>query len=248
LLQSGNLCAFTDCTQQLFDEEEGIFLGEIVHIRAASPGGARYDPSMTPDERRSPSNLVIMCPNHHAIVDRNPAKHTVAALETMKRKREEGTSRRALPPKAVEVALKEVTVGMHTEVKVKAVQGGGAGRRLSTESSASLVKLAQRYPGAGVEVSMILGDAEAAQLVSDIRQAAKNGGWGWIARNQAVYDRNPRGIVICARGDSPLLRDTAQWATESGFKPVGSFKTKAKDLEIIVGRRLQPGEESGWDT
>ncbi|WP_018351950.1 hypothetical protein [Longispora albida] len=41
----------------------------IAHIYAAKPGGPRYDPAMSNDERRSFANLLLLCKVHHEDVD-----------------------------------------------------------------------------------------------------------------------------------------------------------------------------------
>src|SRR5712691_4284186 len=38
------------------DPSQAVNIGVAAHITAASPGGPRYDPSLTPEERRSASN------------------------------------------------------------------------------------------------------------------------------------------------------------------------------------------------
>lgn len=60
---SGNVCYFPDCTQALVEGDK-IF-AEICHIGAAEPGGERYDPNQSDEDRRSFSNLLLMCPIHH---------------------------------------------------------------------------------------------------------------------------------------------------------------------------------------
>ena len=63
-LLSGNLCAFPNCNQLMYDENEN-FVGKICHIEAAMPGGERFNPNMTNEERRKFENLVLMCEQHH---------------------------------------------------------------------------------------------------------------------------------------------------------------------------------------
>ena len=43
---------------------EGVFIGQVCHIEAADEGGERFNPSMTPKERRQLSNLLLMCYPH----------------------------------------------------------------------------------------------------------------------------------------------------------------------------------------
>lgn len=65
---SGNQCAMPDCIEMLVDPS-GTLLGKIAHICAAEPGGARYDPKMTDEERRGIDNLFIICSKHHDLID-----------------------------------------------------------------------------------------------------------------------------------------------------------------------------------
>lgn len=56
-----------------------INLGEAAHICAAAPGGPRYDPSMTPEQRKSATNGIWLCRLHAKAVDSDPA-YTVEVL------------------------------------------------------------------------------------------------------------------------------------------------------------------------
>jgi len=82
---SGNRCAFPGCTYSFVSEatEKPIFA--IAHIKAESPGGPRFDPNQTDDARRASKNLMLLCPNHHALIDRNPEQFPVETLREMKR-------------------------------------------------------------------------------------------------------------------------------------------------------------------
>lgn len=42
-------------------EEKTINIGVAAHITAAASGGKRYDPSLTPDQRKSISNGIWLC-------------------------------------------------------------------------------------------------------------------------------------------------------------------------------------------
>jgi len=62
--RSGNQCAFPDCIQPLINRKNK-FIGQICHIEAAMPGGERYNPQQTDEERRSYDNLLLLCYPHH---------------------------------------------------------------------------------------------------------------------------------------------------------------------------------------
>jgi hypothetical protein len=61
-----------------------VDVGKAGHICAASPGGPRYDPSQTKEERRSQSNGIWLCSNHHDLIDLDPDKYTVDLLKQWK--------------------------------------------------------------------------------------------------------------------------------------------------------------------
>ncbi|MBK3627000.1 HNH endonuclease [Streptomyces sp. MBT49] len=93
--RSGGICAFTECLQELTvdlrDEESatlsaaGVPLGEEAHIISGAKGGPRYE-STYPEERvDSYENLILLCPTHHRLVDKNRGLgFTVDALRRMK--------------------------------------------------------------------------------------------------------------------------------------------------------------------
>ena len=61
--------------------------GIVAHICAAAPGpGARrYDPAMTPEQRRDPDNGIYLCASHATMIDRDEVSFTIAGLQEMKR-------------------------------------------------------------------------------------------------------------------------------------------------------------------
>lgn len=63
-LLSGNECAFLGCREPIIGDN-GDFIGQICHIEGAMPGGERFNAAMTNEQRRAPSNLMLMCYRHH---------------------------------------------------------------------------------------------------------------------------------------------------------------------------------------
>ncbi|WP_149355961.1 hypothetical protein [Comamonas testosteroni] len=66
--KSGNVCAFPGCTHELVTTKN-LFVGQVCHIEAAKPGGQRYNPNSTDEDRRSASNLILLCYRHHKETD-----------------------------------------------------------------------------------------------------------------------------------------------------------------------------------
>lgn len=79
---SRNKCAFPGCIQQIVDDDAVI--GQLCHIRGASPGGPRYDASQTPLEREAFENFLLLCPTHHVKIDADEEKYPIERLSEMK--------------------------------------------------------------------------------------------------------------------------------------------------------------------
>lgn len=82
-LRSGNLCAHPKC-ETILITKRGIMIGEVCHIEAAEEGGPRFNASMTNEQRSAQSNLMLLCSNHHTLVDRDTKTYTVSTLKKMK--------------------------------------------------------------------------------------------------------------------------------------------------------------------
>ncbi|MFV0584280.1 MAG: hypothetical protein ACK5N4_19805 [Parabacteroides gordonii] len=61
-----------------------IRIGEAAHISAASEGGPRYDPSMTPAKRKHIDNAIWLCRNCAAMIDRDEKKFPILLLKQWK--------------------------------------------------------------------------------------------------------------------------------------------------------------------
>ncbi|TGK89994.1 hypothetical protein EHQ23_02435 [Leptospira bourretii] len=85
-LKSGNQCAFPECNELMINSE-GEFIGNVCHIEAAEPEGQRYNSLQTDEDRRSYSNLMLMCQKHHKITN-NVEKYTTETLKTIKKNHE----------------------------------------------------------------------------------------------------------------------------------------------------------------
>ena len=85
-----------DCRMDVFyDEEEAddpTLVGENCHIVAENNGGPRADPAMPLERRNSYSNLILLCRNHHRIIDdlpNGPINYPVARLQQIKTEHEQ---------------------------------------------------------------------------------------------------------------------------------------------------------------
>ena len=83
-----NQCAHPDCTLPIIEESDTV-TGDICHIKAASPGGPRYDPAQEDAARQDAKNLILLCTRHHRIVDADERTFTVDVLTKMKQAHEQ---------------------------------------------------------------------------------------------------------------------------------------------------------------
>jgi hypothetical protein len=97
---AGWRCSFPGCAVDTVgsnsDGSNVIDIGTAAHICAASPGGPRYNPAMTAEERRSASNGIWMCRDHGKAIDTPDPIFTVAKLREWKRAAEQASMRRVL--------------------------------------------------------------------------------------------------------------------------------------------------------
>jgi hypothetical protein len=79
---SGNRCAFPKC--DLHIAVDNSLIGEICHICGKRPNSPRYDPNQTDAERHAFDNLILLCANHHKVVDDDEVSYPVPRLQTIK--------------------------------------------------------------------------------------------------------------------------------------------------------------------
>lgn len=80
---SGNQCAFPGCTHALISDK-GTFIAQLCHIEAANKGGQRFNDKQNDEERRSITNLLLLCYPHHRETD-DETEFTVAKLKEIKK-------------------------------------------------------------------------------------------------------------------------------------------------------------------
>ena len=62
------------------DPEKSLKTGEAAHIRAASPGGPRYEHSQTPEERAGFQNAIWLCTKCSTTIDKDETQYPVPIL------------------------------------------------------------------------------------------------------------------------------------------------------------------------
>jgi hypothetical protein len=90
------------------DPEKAVNLGVAAHITAASDGGPRFDPSITPDERSAASNGIWLCQNCAKEIDNDVKRFTPTLLREWKDRAEHDArvavgKAQAKPPEAPKI-------------------------------------------------------------------------------------------------------------------------------------------------
>lgn len=85
----GYRCSNPDCRQPTSGPQElstGVInVGVAAHITAASPGGPRYDVSLSPKQRSAPDNGIWLCQKCAKLVDSDTTRYTVNWLKMWKK-------------------------------------------------------------------------------------------------------------------------------------------------------------------
>jgi hypothetical protein len=88
--RSGNHCAI--CHHELVMNATSLddksVVGEECHIIAREPNGPRGQSPLTPDERDSYDNLILLCRVHHKLIDDQPNAYDVQCLKKIKTQHE----------------------------------------------------------------------------------------------------------------------------------------------------------------
>jgi hypothetical protein len=67
------------------DPTKAVNIGVAAHISAASPGGPRYEATLTSEQRCDSSNGIWLCQTCAKLIDNDPVRYDLAVLEGWKR-------------------------------------------------------------------------------------------------------------------------------------------------------------------
>ena len=85
-------CAFPGCRQlcvaEATEHDDTHVIGEIAHIVAHEDDGPRADKDYPKELRDKYDNLVLLCPTHHTLVDKQDSTYTVENLREWKQAHE----------------------------------------------------------------------------------------------------------------------------------------------------------------
>ena len=91
--RGGYRCSNPKCRQPTSgpqkDPSKSINVGVAAHITAASPGGPRYDSSLSPDQRKNISNGIWLCQKCAKLIDNDQLRYTAIKLQGWKKTAED---------------------------------------------------------------------------------------------------------------------------------------------------------------
>jgi len=250
---SGNRCAFPKCEIPLIDNLSGKVTGKICHIRAKSPGGPRYDPSQSDEERDAFENLLLMCPIHHDVIDADPESYTVSRLGEIKAKHEtlyaggnepsDDDARQFL----LNITSSTISHGslifsnhqMGGQVAHSIVNIGQQPRQISQASANVLISELRKYPSENFEISSLMNDVETYNLAQVLEAILKHAGWSSSSGiSQSIFSGLPRGVIIETPVEKLSLKILLNWLGQIGLNPQGFLKPNSTLTRIIVGTAM----------
>ncbi len=84
--KNGMLCCNPECLANIFPNN--ILIGIIAHIRDLNKYTERFDEKYNEKELNNSENLIVICPNCHALIDKDSKNYSIEKLEEWKLKRE----------------------------------------------------------------------------------------------------------------------------------------------------------------
>lgn len=91
--RAGNRCSHPECREPLVVDGSSngtrALIGEVVHIVASSPDGPRGSAEYPEGKLDSYDNLILLCRNHHRIVDQQADTYSVETLHELKAQHED---------------------------------------------------------------------------------------------------------------------------------------------------------------
>lgn len=84
---SGGFCQNPNCLSELFRDigDTTIHIAEMAHIISAADDGPRANTQLTPEERGAYTNLILLCPTCHTVIDKAEEKYPKTLISEWKR-------------------------------------------------------------------------------------------------------------------------------------------------------------------
>jgi hypothetical protein len=223
---SGNRCAYPGCRKVLIAPEtergRAVFIGELAHICGERPGSARYDPRMIDSERNDASNLILLCLEHHTVVDARPEEYSVERLRSMKAAHEAWVHAR-LSEAAAAVTFVEL------EAVARCIVDGEAEEGTDLTLTAPREKLLRNRLSVKIERLLILGMVNSPQ-VGRYLTAVVRVDRGFASRLAAGFVSEYRRLRANGLHDDDLFLALHEFSAQGSV----SFERQAAGLSVLT--------------
>ena len=205
--RAGGICAYPRCPVVLYRDpalRTRASFGEVAHNVAALPGGERGQLDRSRELSKDPENLVLLCPNHHSLVDEKGAaqRYPDSLLAEWKHRHEA----------AIRMAG---TLSSGTAADALVLQGPIGGQPTALDPGS--------MPFAMLQVGLVLDQEPAVVSVDASHYAPKSVAY-WhhaiacvrneIKIRQTLWGRQRRPIAVFALADMPTLMALGFGASE----------------------------------
>lgn len=246
---SQNRCAFPKCSQPLVEPASGKVVGRVCHIKAASPAGPRYDAHQDEEVRHAFTNLILMCPVHHDVIDADPTAYTVERLWNMKQQHESAQiSTENLPDVQAQQFIANISNSTIEggSIIYSVNQSGGQiahsitnigphPRDLSLSAANALVERLRSLPSEKYEVETVNGDAEASRLAHQLDNMLSHTGWAATTFATSIFPQHITGITLSFPRQTEAVQLLADFLERAQLQPKLVLLPSLDKVHLLVG-------------
>jgi hypothetical protein len=205
--RAGDRCSRPTCRRATsgpdLDPEGFSNVGVAAHITAASPGGPRYDPTLTPTERSGATNGIWLCQDDAHLVDADEERYPVELLHLWKTEAEDRART------MLDQGLSSIDESVELSLPVQ-------------ESADTLLSFAN------TAIAKVGRDSEIAELTAFLETDAPFAWWLWTG--PAGVGKSRLAIEFARRASNSWK---AGFLPESGQKELGALRPAVPTLVVI---------------
>jgi hypothetical protein len=248
---SGNHCAFPGCHLPLVDSTSGKVIGKVCHIKANNPGGPRYDPSQSDEERQDFDNLMILCPMHHDVIDSDVEAYTVERLCSMKTKHESTQQRQSEPSDELAkqlIANINIDSPIDGSVIFSVNQTGGQiahkitnigyqPKQIPQDAIPEFMSWMKKVRPIEVHITANMLDPQTHFLANQLTDLLQKAGWNASGESLSMYEDLPKGIVFIvpeSMRESVALDILSKFLKAVGFTNYRIITNKKRSTTIVI--------------
>lgn len=196
------ICSNPDCKKltispDLNSDTNVLYIGRAAHICAASPGGPRYNVTMTDEQRSAIQNAIFLCANCADMIDDNNGESfPVAVLNKWKADHENWITTNLNKSITSQSNITIFSIGQTGGQTAHTIINNKTPKR-SILNPEHIINTLKQYPVATYRLHYSTSDAEAYSLACEIDNILLKSGWEKIDPVQRLAGPSlPEGITI----------------------------------------------------